>query len=256
MALTKKRYTISPCDFVFSCSLSCNLKKIQISPRGQQQPVVSRDQQRDYFLAFQPSESIPFSKPTDVFAEGGHLHNPNPGTPLPAETVWPGMQSAPAASMASATESSREDGLFFGVKSNKKRRGPNQLPEQVSETSEAQAYTQVSYVLDTFGTNGALIIITASALSNVYIASKVKIDPHGTFLGMQLLELERRIDAAFSRRVLDAEEDLRCPPTRPCRVQLCLFNNYSAQPGTLHGLSRNGKSASTHCCVDSVSVIP
>jgi hypothetical protein len=65
--------------------------------------------------------------------------------PLPAETVWPGMQSAPASSApASATELSRDDDLFFGVKSNKKRRGPNQLPEQFSQTREAEAYTQVA----------------------------------------------------------------------------------------------------------------
>jgi hypothetical protein len=83
---------------------------------------------------------------------------------------------------------------------------------------------------------------------------ETKNDRCDTLLGEQLLELERRIDAAFSRRVLDAEEDLRCPPTRPCRVQLCLFNTYSAQPGTLHGLSRTGKSSfSTH---DTSALIP
>jgi hypothetical protein len=56
---------------------------------------------------------------------------------------------------------------------------------------------------------------------------------------IQLLELERRIDSAFSRRVLEAEDDLKQPLTRPCRVQLCIFNTFSAQPGSLQsGISR------------------
>jgi hypothetical protein len=103
--------------------------------------VVSRDQQRDYFLAFQPSEAVPFRKPADVFSESGHFHNQNPGLPVPSETVWPG--SLATSSTASVSESLREDELFYGVRSNKRRRGPNQLPEQVKHLPEARAHTQV-----------------------------------------------------------------------------------------------------------------
>ena len=109
--------------------------------RGQQQPVVSRDQQRDYFLAFQPSEAVPFRKPADVFAENSQLHNQNPGLPVPSETIWPG--SAAKKSVGSAAESLRDDELFYGIRSNKRRRGPNQLPEQVKQFPEARAHTQV-----------------------------------------------------------------------------------------------------------------
>ena len=58
---------------------------------------------------------------------------------MSSETIWPGTKST----LPSTSESPRDGELYYGVSSNKKRRGPNQLPEQIRHYPEARANMQV-----------------------------------------------------------------------------------------------------------------